>query len=53
MPRRQSQARKTTTILLVRHAAHDLLDKVLVGRMAGVPLSSEGIDEARRLVDAL
>ena len=53
VPRRQSQARKTTTILLVRHAAHDLLDKVLVGRMAGVPLSSEGIDEARRLARRL
>ncbi len=53
MPRRQSRSPKSTTILLVRHAAHDLLDQVLVGRMPGVQLSAEGIDAARRLARRL
>ena len=53
VPPRKSQSPRTTTILLVRHAAHDLLDRVLVGRMPGVPLSAEGIDEARRLARRL
>ncbi len=32
----------TTTFLLVRHAEHALLDRVLAGRMPGVCLSPEG-----------
>jgi broad specificity phosphatase PhoE len=38
-----------TTFLLVRHAAHQQLDHVLVGRMAGVTLAEEGREQARRL----
>ena len=38
-----------TTVFLVRHASHDLLGRVLAGRMAGVRLSSQGRDEARRV----
>ncbi|WP_241671053.1 histidine phosphatase family protein [Dankookia rubra] len=38
-----------TTILLVRHAAHPLLGKVLCGRMAGVELDGAGRDQAARL----
>jgi broad specificity phosphatase PhoE len=39
----------TTTLLLVRHAAHDLLGRVLTGRMGGVGLSEEGRGQAARL----
>lgn len=42
-----------TTILFVRHAAHDLLDRVLVGRMPDVPLSIEGFEQAHRLARQL
>ena len=38
-----------TTIHLVRHAAHGLLPHTLAGRMPGVPLSAEGVAQARRL----
>ncbi|MDT7949970.1 MAG: histidine phosphatase family protein [Acetobacteraceae bacterium] len=34
---------------MVRHAAHGLLGKVLTGRMAGVPLSAEGVGQAKAL----
>ncbi len=37
------------TIHLVRHAAHGLLGRVLTGRMAGVPLSIEGMAQAGAL----
>lgn len=46
---RQSIPRAQTTVLLVRHASHDLLDRALVGRMPGVGLSSEGLEEAKRV----
>ena len=39
----------TATIVLVRHAAHIHLDQRLSGRMAGVPLSDSGQDQAARL----
>jgi probable phosphoglycerate mutase len=42
-----------TMFILVRHATHCLVDRVLVGRMAGVSLSEEGHDQARRLASAL
>jgi probable phosphoglycerate mutase len=38
-----------TTILLVRHAAHPLLGKILCGRMAGVELDEVGRSQAVRL----
>jgi broad specificity phosphatase PhoE len=38
-----------TTILLVRHAAHPLLGKVLCGRMPGVALDEAGRRQAARL----
>ncbi|HEX6956373.1 MAG TPA: histidine phosphatase family protein [Ferrovibrio sp.] len=37
------------TIYLVRHAAHDLLDHVLTGRMPRVHLGDPGREQARRL----
>lgn len=43
----------TTTIFLVRHGAHDRLDHILCGRMAGVTLSETGLEQARRVADRL
>lgn len=43
----------TTTIFLVRHGAHDRLDRILCGRMAGVTLSETGRDQARRVAERL
>lgn len=43
----------TTTVLMVRHATHDRLEKVLCGRMGGVRLGEAGQDEARRLAGRL
>lgn len=43
----------TTTILLIRHAAHDLLGRVLCGRMPGVRLNDEGKAQAHMLAEAL
>lgn len=39
----------TATILLVRHAAHAQLDRVLSGRVGDVPLSVAGREQARQL----
>lgn len=39
----------TTTFFLVRHAAHGLLDRVLVGRTPGVGLSARGRRQAERV----
>lgn len=41
------------TLILVRHAAHVHLDRVLSGRMPGVPLSDEGCAQAGRLARRL
>jgi broad specificity phosphatase PhoE len=38
---------------LVRHAAHELVDRVLCGRMAGVNLGEEGRAQARRVAKRL
>ena len=38
-----------TTLYLVRHAAHDLVDHILVGRLPNVSLSPEGIGQTKRL----
>ena len=38
-----------STVFLVRHARHSVVDQVLVGRMAGVALSDEGRREATEL----
>jgi broad specificity phosphatase PhoE len=42
-----------TTFLLIRHAAHDLLGKVLAGRAPGVHLNAQGKLEAESLADRL
>ncbi len=42
-----------TMFFLVRHGAHGLVDRVLVGRMPGVGLSDEGHEQARRIADKL
>jgi broad specificity phosphatase PhoE len=42
-----------TTIILVRHCVHDLLDRVLVGRRSDVALNTVGIKQAERLAAAL
>lgn len=41
------------TLLLVRHASHGLLGRVLAGRMPGVTLSEAGRGEAERLAAML
>ena len=41
------------TLLLVRHASHGLLGRVLAGRMPGVSLSEAGRGEAERVADLL
>jgi probable phosphoglycerate mutase len=43
----------TTTILLVRHCTHELLDQYLVGRRIDVPLSDIGIERSGRLAARL
>ncbi len=43
----------TTTVYLVRHAAHDLLGRILTGRMPGVHLGQEGRAQAGWLADRL
>jgi broad specificity phosphatase PhoE len=43
----------TTTVLLVRHAAHDRLDRVLCGRMPGVTLGEAGCSQAATLAERL
>lgn len=40
-----------TAFHLVRHAAHGLLGRTLVGRMPGVPLNEEGRAQASRLAN--
>ena len=42
-----------TTIFLVRHAAHDRVDKVLCGRMPGVSLGHLGRAQAERVAERL
>ncbi len=42
-----------TLLHLVRHGAHDLVGRVLAGRMPGVHLSAEGVLQAGRVADAL
>jgi probable phosphoglycerate mutase len=43
----------TTTIILVRHAEHDGLGRMLVGRQAGISLNARGFAQAGRLADEL
>ena len=38
---------------LIRHASHDLLDRTIAGRMAGVRLSEKGREEAEELADRI
>jgi probable phosphoglycerate mutase len=42
-----------TTFLLIRHAAHELLNRTLAGRMPGVHLSAAGQAQAVRLAERL
>jgi probable phosphoglycerate mutase len=43
----------TTTVLLVRHAAHGLVDTTLCGRRPGIRLSEAGRAQAERLAERL
>lgn len=43
----------TTTVLLIRHGAHDLLGRVLCGRMPGVGLNEDGRAQADMLAETL
>lgn len=43
----------TTTIILIRHCVHALIDRVLVGRQPNVFLSEAGVEQARRLAVTL
>lgn len=43
----------STTFFLVRHAAHDRLDRVLSGRMPAVRLGEAGREQARRTAERL
>jgi broad specificity phosphatase PhoE len=43
----------TARVLLVRHASHDLLGRVLCGRQQGVGLSHAGLADAERLGELL
>jgi broad specificity phosphatase PhoE len=43
----------TTMFFLVRHAAHELVDRVLCGRMPGVNLGEEGRAQAGRVAKRL
>src|SRR3546814_6877824 len=42
-----------TTIFLIRHAAHDLVGRAIVGRMPGVHLSRAGRQQAEKLAERL
>lgn len=42
-----------TTLFLVRHAVHDLIGRVLTGRMAGISLGEEGRRQCERLTARL
>lgn len=42
-----------TTVLFVRHAAHDRVDRVLCGRMPGVQLGAPGLAQAARIAQLL
>jgi broad specificity phosphatase PhoE len=53
VPKRYGAFIMTATLILVRHAAHVHLDRVLSGRMADVPLSEAGHAQAARLAEAL
>ena len=43
----------TTTLFLVRHAPHGLLDRVMVGRMPGVPITEAARRAAERVAGRL
>lgn len=42
-----------TTIFLVRHAAHERVDRILCGRMPGVSLGETGRSQAARVAESL
>jgi broad specificity phosphatase PhoE len=50
---RESGRSVTATILLIRHAAHAHLGKILSGRLAGIGLSEVGARQAARLAEQL
>src|SRR5687768_15866817 len=43
----------TTTLFLVRHAAHDFLGRILTGRMPGIRLGVEGRRQSELLAERL
>lgn len=52
-PITRTEAAPPTRLLLVRHASHDLLNQVLVGRMPDVPISAAGVEEAHQVAARL
>jgi probable phosphoglycerate mutase len=42
-----------TTYYMIRHASHSLLGKTMAGRMPGVPLSEQGLQEAEQLAERM
>jgi probable phosphoglycerate mutase len=50
---RATEQRLATRVFFVRHGAHDRLDRILCGRMAGVRLSETGQAQARRVAEKL
>jgi len=42
-----------TSLLLIRHAAHDVLGKRILGRTSGVHLNKAGRQQAEQLADRL
>lgn len=44
---------ETATILLIRHAEHEQVGKILSGRSEGLDLTGEGANQARRLASRL
>lgn len=47
-PITRTEAASPTRLLFIRHASHDLVNRVLVGRKPDVPISAAGIEEAHR-----
>lgn len=52
-PSSRAESAPATRLFFVRHASHDLLDHVLVGRGPDVPLSAAGIEEAYQVAAKL
>ncbi len=51
--RRATVSRLPTEVILVRHASHNMLGKMLLGRLPGVSLNDPGLAEAQQLAEQL